>query len=519
MKKIFNILALASAFVTLFTACSVNKERAADEGLKPIQFSASVGAYQVKATDTAFEEGDAIGLWGYNVIGADNARLVWKDGKLVPDTPIYWNSAMLVEDYANFNAYYPYMENLDGSGIRAAVQADQTTQAAYTASDFMTARAVATPAEGKVHLNFVHVLSKMVIDVENRLNDQAVTGICLEEVYTDFRFYAGDAYAWAIDSEDSKKSVIEAASVKEAEDKPVWTLILPPQNSTPVLHIYLADGTDYYLKSSNSTYFGSGSRYKVHAILDETAIPVDFGANVSDWFDNGDVTFDQPLNKGTWSVVGLMDDWNNDLAMTKVSSGVYTITINYENGEKFKFRKDSDWKYNFGITSEMQLEEGVAYELVQDGGNILLPYSGSWILTMNLNTMTMTATFMGNGSKEHPYIASAAYDRVLQLDSSESLTDVYVKGIISSIVTPYDSGFGNATFYITNDGKESEKPFYCYRLYYFGGNQWTDGDTQIQVGDEVVVYGTLVNYGGGMPETKSKYAYLYSLNGNLSNPE
>ena len=42
---------------------------------------------------------------------------------------------------------------------------------------------------------------------------------------------------------------------------------------------------------------------------------------------------------------------------------------------------------------------------------------------------------------------------------------------------------------------------------------WVDGNTQIKVGDEVIICGKVVNYKGNTPETSSKKAYIYSLNG------
>ncbi len=43
-----------------------------------------------------------------------------------------------------------------------------------------------------------------------------------------------------------------------------------------------------------------------------------------------------------------------------------------------------------------------------------------------------------------------------------------------------------------------------------------DGNTQIKVGDEVVIYGKLVNYRGNTPETQQNESYIYSLNGKTS---
>ena len=46
-----------------------------------------------------------------------------------------------------------------------------------------------------------------------------------------------------------------------------------------------------------------------------------------------------------------------------------------------------------------------------------------------------------------------------------------------------------------------------------GNKKYESGQTDIKVGDEVIIYGKLMNYKGNTPETVSGKAYLYSLNG------
>ncbi len=126
----------------------------------------------------------------------------------------------------------------------------------------------------------------------------------------------------------------------------------------------------------------------------------------------------------------------------------------------------------------------------------------------------------GSGTKEDPYNVAAAINAVKNLtwtanDNYQKVGPYYVKGKISRIAdngTFSQSGtFGNATFYISDDGTQNGE-FYCYRLLYLGNKKYTSG-TDIKVGDEVVIYGELMNYRGNTPETVSNSAHLYSLNG------
>ena len=126
----------------------------------------------------------------------------------------------------------------------------------------------------------------------------------------------------------------------------------------------------------------------------------------------------------------------------------------------------------------------------------------------------------GTGTQTDPYNVAAARNAVKDFTwTSNTEYDktgtVYVKGKISKIAdngTFGQSGtFGNATFYISDDGKEGNE-LYCYRILYLGNVKYTSG-TDIQVGDEVIVYGALMNYKGNTPETVANENWLYSLNG------
>ncbi len=75
------------------------------------------------------------------------------------------------------------------------------------------------------------------------------------------------------------------------------------------------------------------------------------------------------------------------------------------------------------------------------------------------------------------------------------------------------ASYGNASFYMTDDGTDNDNWFEAYQVNYLEGKKWVEGNTDVAVGDEVVVYGPLARY-GDTPETQGKgAAYLYSLNG------
>jgi len=90
--------------------------------------------------------------------------------------------------------------------------------------------------------------------------------------------------------------------------------------------------------------------------------------------------------------------------------------------------------------------------------------------------------------------------------------DIYIKGKIASIKYEFSAQYGTATFFISADG-QNDFTFQCYSVNYLENKAWVEGNTQIKVGDEVIICGKVVNYKGNTPETSSKKAYIYSLNG------
>ena len=119
----------------------------------------------------------------------------------------------------------------------------------------------------------------------------------------------------------------------------------------------------------------------------------------------------------------------------------------------------------------------------------------------------------GAGTLLDPYDCIAAINYCKQLGAdTESTEDIYIKGKIVSIEEEYSTQYGNGSFTISNDGSNSNT-FKVWRALYLGNKKYTSGKTQIQVGDEVVIYGKVIYYYGNTAETSQGNAYLYSLNG------
>ena len=119
----------------------------------------------------------------------------------------------------------------------------------------------------------------------------------------------------------------------------------------------------------------------------------------------------------------------------------------------------------------------------------------------------------GYGVLEAPLSPNQANVFAGSLTSGQtSEEDYYIKGKIASIKYEFNAQYGTATFFISADG-QNDFTFQCYSVYYLENKPWVEGNTQIKVGDEVIICGKVVNYNGNTPETASKKAYIYSLNG------
>ena len=110
-----------------------------------------------------------------------------------------------------------------------------------------------------------------------------------------------------------------------------------------------------------------------------------------------------------------------------------------------------------------------------------------------------------DGSAEKPYTASEA----AALATAGNTGSYYIYGTVTKIQNQYSASYGTANFWIDENG-ESQSVFEGYKIKYLGNVAWVDGNAEIAVGDEVVIYGTLTLY-NTTPETSS--GYLVSLNG------
>lgn len=252
-----------------------------------------------KATETAFEAGDRIGVYitAYEngkplelQLGGNfkNNNPVTFDGtKWSADPIIYWNNE--IEKY-NVYAYYPFCVPSSVDEMPFSVALDQRTEetaetlSAYEASDFLYAvKKGVTEADGNVNLIFKHKMSKFTVnlikgeDFEGEI--PAEMTIYVHNTVTDclIDLSTGDVI------KDSYAPVKTITTKRIDED--TYTAIIVPQmltNKKPLLEIIFKD-VAYMIESKFQ--FKSGMHHVLNVTLNNNPdkVKIEIGGEIDGW--------------------------------------------------------------------------------------------------------------------------------------------------------------------------------------------------------------------------------------------
>ena len=360
------ILIFAMLSCTLLVAGCNKPDEGKNGGLakfsasRDVLFSADINRFAVKATDTAFDNGDEIGLFAGAPIVKSNVKGVVAGTKVTVDAanPICWLKDQT--DPVDFIGYYPYNASLsDAAAYDFAVATDQSADGAYAASDLMVANTTANPPasetdEAIVNLNFKHVLSKVVIKIDNQTAAE-VTAVYFLNIANAAKFNLGAA--GAASSVGALQPSIKG--VKGANDgtKLVYQLLIVPQSATPQIKVETAEGNVYVYSLASAFTFAKGKKYTADIAITGTTVAgeVNFTLEVTDWEDADENPVfggqEETIVKDKWSVIGRImgTNWNKDIVMTDNQDDSWSIDITYAEGDEFKFRFNGEWTYQYGM--------------------------------------------------------------------------------------------------------------------------------------------------------------------------
>lgn len=371
------------------------EETVSDNGLE-IKFTASIGSFQVKATDTGFELGDKIGLFAGDPVRANNLPLTWNGANMVPESKLFWAPGQ--EESTWFAAYYPYDPNREYTWSEFTVNADQSTRELYEASDLLAATNVAYMKDGVVNFIFAHRLTKIVLLVENELEDASIAEV-----------YIGNVQGRVQGSIDGSfegiglPGTVKAGSVTlSADGAPAWTCIVPPQYSRPRLVIKTTDERQFSYDLEQELWLSGGCRYTFHVLLDKGTISVDSTPEVTEWTDNNDIAFPK-RGQSDWTLLGTgagrlpmvncVDDYD-----------AYYALIAYEEGQTLTFVKNGEFAYGVEST-EYQYD----FALKADGEGIVLPRSGVYEVILCPEDKYVAVV---EGSREHTWGVTGTLEKL-----------------------------------------------------------------------------------------------------------
>lgn len=136
------------------------------------------------------------------------------------------------------------------------------------------------------------------------------------------------------------------------------------------------------------------------------------------------------------------------------------------------------------------------------------------------NEVTVTATYEGaTDTKTYPVTVTSientketAYtvaEAIKLIDNGKTDVRVYVKGIVSNIVTPYSTKYKNITFNVSDDGATTTPQFQFFRNQKDAENTYAE-DPKIEVGATVIGYGILKKFNDTYEFDQGNYLVEYT---------
>ena len=242
---------------------------------------------QTRATDTSFEQGDAVGLYvaeasaPLEIAGnmVNNERLVFSGTDWTTDRKLFWDQGSY-----NVHAYYPRIDHVTSiTDLPFKVSEDQTTDG-YEASDLLYASSLGVTASADpVNLMFRHIMSKLTVrlikgeDYEGDIPEDAT--VYVHNTVTD----ATVDLAAGVATRDPKGSRRTLTARRNAQAN--YSAIVVPQrldNRVPLIEV-VANGISFLYESKFQ--FKPGMHHIVSLVMDKNPeqIKIEIGGEITDW--------------------------------------------------------------------------------------------------------------------------------------------------------------------------------------------------------------------------------------------
>ena len=237
-----------------------------------------------RATDTQFQTGDHIGVFVMKASAGDNRAIIADHGNYADNVVYTYDGArftsttgieLTADTKLFYAAVYPYTSNAANT-YSFEVSTDQTTAAAFTASDLCTASTEATEAK-VVDLKFSHRLSRLTINLTgegwtgNNISAKLRNVMTTTSVNLNNLTFVGTG---------TKKDI-----TCRPDGTRSYTVILPPQTvgQGEKLFTITMNGTEYSLDTPTALEFRSGKSYEFTISLDANKEVVQFTGDINPW--------------------------------------------------------------------------------------------------------------------------------------------------------------------------------------------------------------------------------------------
>lgn len=286
-------MALAAGTI-LFAGCKkapVGEPATPSSKDRTIKFTTSLYQF-TKATDTAFEENDAIGV---NIFTPEcylyNAKYTFSNGALAAATPNEWYEDEDLE--ATITAVYPFNHALNSylGAETFTVNADQSTKDGYAMSDLLFAVTKSKPTEDAVKLPFKHALSKIVVTLDNQLGEE-IAQLWFTDVLGTVSYDPKDPFSMT-----TSGSAGTIKAYKSGQD--TWQLIVVPQTASPKLMLTTASGKQFTFILDGEETFTSGKLSTATITVSKESIYTSFTPEIEDWTSDNELNFSQSEEEGT----------------------------------------------------------------------------------------------------------------------------------------------------------------------------------------------------------------------------
>lgn len=273
MKKLFTLMAAVAAMVS----CSDNVENiptTPETDKLPINISTTL----TRATDSAFEAGDKVGIFVVNEPNTlatsgnhvDNMGFTYSS-KWTPDTPIYWLDQTTKAD---FYCYYPYAATANTEAHAFATKADQSSLANYKASEFLWGKTTGiAPTEEAVNITTNHTFSNALVILKpgDGFTEESLAAATKSVKICGIKTNATIDLATGVATANGNATEI----TPYLENGQYRALIVPQTTAEGALIVVTVDGVDYTL--TRSMTFKANKQHKFTVTLNKVSNGVNVG--------------------------------------------------------------------------------------------------------------------------------------------------------------------------------------------------------------------------------------------------